>query len=95
MIKTGEIIYWAVGRLGVCTGLKIRLTWFESGTAHNIELLFKSNSRRVIEFYIIKHYNDSLCTTRKILLFSISLSTDKKFYLLESEYKKFKDIIHG
>ena len=47
------------------------------------------------EEYIIKHYNDSLCTTRKILLFSISLSTDKKFYLLESEYKKFKDIIYG
>ena len=45
--------------------------------------------------YIIKNYNDNLSTTRELSLFSVSLSTDHKFYLLQSEYKKFKDIING
>jgi hypothetical protein len=45
--------------------------------------------------YLIKNHNDDLYTTRELSVFSVYLSTDRRFYLLQSEYKKFKDIING
>ena len=36
VVTVMRLLIWGFGRHGVCGGLKIRLTWFESGRPHNV-----------------------------------------------------------
>ena len=46
------------------------------------------------EMFYTKNYHN-YTSTKELPIFLVFMSDGKKFYLLQSEYKKFKDIING